>query len=81
MNDELTTEHKATALHYQQQRVVDAAIAYQDRVKSLARIEQSLAQETAILRAIMAGDGDEIRAVLSVIATNGIPSWMDIVNT
>ena len=81
MNDELTAEHKATALHYQQQQVLEAAKHYQERLNASQRGLDALSEEIAILRMVEKGDEDEIRAVLAVIATNGIPSLMDIVNS
>jgi len=77
----LTTEHKATALHYQQQQVLAAAKHYQERLTASQRGLDALAEEIAILRMVEKGDEDEIRAVLAVIATNGIPLLIDIVNS
>jgi len=81
MNDELTAEHKATALHYQQQQVLAAAKHYQERLNASQRSLDALSEEIAILRMVEKGDEKEIRAVLAVIATNGIPSLWDIVNS
>jgi len=81
MNDELTAEHRATALHYQQQQVLAAAKHYQERLNLSQRSLDALSEEIAILRMVEKGDEKEIRAVLAVIATNGIPSLWDIVNS